>query len=340
MKKFVSICIPTYNRPSQLRELLDSIDCDSEEFEIVISENNSPERAATREVIKLFSLNKKCKITYHENKTNIGYDANIRKLIELAEGHFIIFMGDDDQFFPGSLCLYIKFLKKNRRFSYVLRSYAVMHHNRIIEYFKYLPKVSTIPKGEKSVSWLFKRSVTLCGFTISRVEALRHSSIELDGTLLYQVFIMAQVCLRKDSIFCDIPIGYAKQSFQKGSASFGDADSEKSRFTSGIISEENSINFTKSYFEVSRYLDILNGTKLTYLLQEELSKFSYPFLSIQRKRGFFSYLNYAKKLELEAGLGVTYYFYVYKWALAILGERLSRKIIVLLKKIIGHTPNL
>lgn len=39
MSRFVSICVPSYNRPDELVRLLQSIDCDTEDIEIVICED-------------------------------------------------------------------------------------------------------------------------------------------------------------------------------------------------------------------------------------------------------------------------------------------------------------
>jgi hypothetical protein len=220
-----------------------------------------------------------------------------------------------------------------------LRAYLTEHPDGRTEYFYYLPKTTLLPSGEATVAWLFKRSVTICGFTISRSEALKYSTSDLDGTLLYQVYLMAQVCLRQNSIYCDIPVVHAVQSFREDKPMFGNSEAEKSRFTPGSVSHDNSINFTKAYFEVTAYLDKQHGTNLTKLVRIDLSKYSYPFLSIQRKRGIHSFLHYAKRLETEAGFGCTVYYFVYKWALVLFGEKVCDQLIGRIKRVVGHTPN-
>jgi hypothetical protein len=203
-----------------------------------------------------------------------------------------------------------------------------------------LPSEAVLPPGEATVAWLFKRSVTICGFTISRDDALRFSTSEIDGTLLYQVYLMAQVCLEHESIYCDFPTVHAVQTFREDKPMFGSSEAEKSRYTPGTVSEDNSINFTKAYFEVTEYLDKQHGTNLTRLVRTDLSKYSYPFLSIQRKRGISSFLRYANRLETEAGFGCTAYFFMYKWALVLFGEEACDRLIVRIKNSFGYTPNL
>jgi abequosyltransferase len=336
---FLSICIPSYNRPQQLGELLSSIDCNPADIEIVICENFAPKRLEVRAIANAFEQASVYITHYYENTINRGYDGNLRRLVECAGGDYIMFIGDDDLFVPGALAQFIDFLKQNRDNPYVLRTYLTQHPDGSTEYFRYLHKTTLLMHGEATVAWLFKRSVTICGFTVSRVEALKYSTTDLDGTLLYQVYLMAQVCLRNDSIYCDIPVAHAVQSFREDKPMFGAAEAEKSRFTPGSVSHDNSINFTKAYFEVTAYLDKQHGTNLTKLVRVDLSKYSYPFLSIQRKRGISSFLQYAKRLEAEAGFGCTAYYHIYKWALVLFGEQVCDKLIGRIKRIVGHTPN-
>lgn len=336
---FLSICIPSYNRPQQLGSLLASIDCNPADIEIVICEDLAPRRLEVRAIATAFAETSAYLTHYHENTNNRGFDGNLRRLVECAAGEYIMFMGDDDLFVPGALSRFIEFLKQNRDKPYVLRSYLTEHPDGRTEYFRYLPKTTLLRHNEATVAWLFKRSVTICGFTISRAEALKYSTADLDGTLLYQVYLMAQVCLQQDSVYCDIPVVHAVQTYRLDTPMFGSSEAEKSRFTPGSVSHDNSINFTKAYFEVTAYLDKQHGTNLTKLVRIDLSKYSYPFLSIQRKRGIPSFLRYAKRLETEAGFGCTAYYHIYKWALVLFGEQVCDKLIGRIKRAVGHAPN-
>lgn len=337
---FLSICIPSYNRPEQLTDLLRSVDCDPAGVEILICEDRSPRRAEIRAAIEALRPTLPYDLRYEENPENLGFDGNIRRLVALARGHFILFMGDDDLFLPGALDRYIAFLHRHADKGYVLRSYVTEHADGTVEAFRYLPEVREFPAGAESVAWLFKRSVSLCGFTIARASLQDFETEALDGTLLYQVYLMAQVCLRQPSVYCDIPVGHAVQSFRKDKPMFGASRAEQSRFTPGTVSADNSINFSLAYFEVTRHLDAVNGTALTEAVRKDLSRYSYPFLSIQRKRGIRPFLAYARRLERELGFGITPYFHIYKWALVLLGERWCDRAIVTIKRVVGHTPRL
>lgn len=336
----LSICIPAYNRPRQLEELLHSIDCEPTQIEIVICEDCSPGRVEIRKRVQSIQAQSPYALRYLENEENLGFDGNVRELVAQARGRFILYMGDDDLFIPGALDRYLRFLNEHAETKYVLRSYVVVHPDGVVEPFRYMAKTTSLPPGEETVAWLFKRSVTICGFTINREEALKHATSDLDGTLLYQIYLMAQVCLEHPSIYCDIPVAQAVQSFRDDKPMFGASAAEKGRYTPGTVSEDNSVNFTKAYFELTNYLDRQHGTQLTQRVQKSLSKYSYPFLSIQRKRGISSFLHYANRLEKECGFGITPYFHIYKWALVLIGERNCDQMIRLIKRVLPHTPNL
>lgn len=338
-RPLLSICIPSYNRPSQISDLLLSIDCDPEDIEIVVCEDRSPQREQIRSAVECFASKSPYNVRYFENEINLGFDGNVRRLIERAVGRFVMFMGDDDLFVPKALNHFLQFIREHEDKKYILRSHITVHPGGRVERFRYLPATTVLPPGEETVAWLFKRSVTICGFTISRDEAFKFATSELDGTLLYQVYLMAQVCLDHESIYCDLPVARAVQTFRGDKPNFGNAAAEKSRYTPGKISQDNSINFTKAYFEVTEHLDRLHGTRLTSRIKIILSKYSYPFLSIQRKRGIGSFLQYARRLEMEAGFGCTPYYFIYKWGLALLGENVCDRLILGMKNILGRTPN-
>src|SRR5438874_9471385 len=98
----ISVCIPAYGRSRLLPELLDSIVTqDFDDFEIVLCENDSPERAEIRSIIERYQHTSGRTIRYFENESNLGYDGNIRRLIRNATGRFVVFCGNDDLIAPG-----------------------------------------------------------------------------------------------------------------------------------------------------------------------------------------------------------------------------------------------
>lgn len=335
----LSICIPSYNRPESLIQLLQSVDANTDLIEIVIAEDAAPLRENVRKQVLQFREASNYAINYHENKQNLGYDANLRNLVQLAKGDFILFMGDDDLFKSGALDHFLAFLQSHSNFNYILRSYEIQHSDGVIEIFKYFPSSTILKAGIDSACFLFKRSVSIAGFTVGRKKALELATDQFDGSLLYQLHLVLSIAYFEDTIFCEIPVARVTQSFRKNNTAFGTAEKE-SKFTPGKISQENSIRFTEGFFEISRNFDEKNRTDITEMIKRDLSKYSYPILSIQRKNGFFSFISYFVKLAKRTGINKTWHYYFYSIVLLLLGEKICDKGIVIIKKKLGYTPKL
>jgi glycosyltransferase involved in cell wall biosynthesis len=323
----LSICIPSYNRPESLLRLLKSVDAPVEKIEIVIAEDHAPRRTEVCNQVNLFKESSVYQVVYHENEKNLGYDAN-----------FVLFMGDDDSFKPAALAKFIQFLEENRSYNYILRSYEIEHADKKVEIFKYFPQTTVLKAGIESACFLFKRSVSIAGFTIARKRALELATDKFDGTLLYQLHLVLSIAYFEDTIFCDIPVARVTQSFRKNNTAFGTADKE-SKFTPGKISQENSIRFTEGFFEISQDFDNVHSTNLTSLIKRDLSKYSYPILSIQRKNGFSNFISYCSRLAKRTGINKTWHYYFYSFSLLFLGEGICDKAIFFLKKRLGYTPH-
>jgi glycosyltransferase involved in cell wall biosynthesis len=106
--KLLSICIPTYKRPTCLAELLDSIAHQvTDEIEIVISDDASGDQ--TEAVVSAYK-ERLPSLKYFLQAENIGLDENFRKLADYASGTYIWFMGDDDKLEPEAVKTVIKAL--------------------------------------------------------------------------------------------------------------------------------------------------------------------------------------------------------------------------------------
>ncbi len=91
----ISICIPQFNRIEYLLKSLDVIQNQSyEDFEVVISDDCSQDE--TKERIREYIEKSKYSITYFRFDQNQGYDRNLRKSLELANGDYCFVLGNDD----------------------------------------------------------------------------------------------------------------------------------------------------------------------------------------------------------------------------------------------------
>lgn len=335
--KFLSICIPSFNRPNELKKLLESVDYpDPEEIEIVICEDKSEKRLEIRSVVNEYKNLNLIDINYIENKVNLGYDTNLRELIKNAKGEYIIFMGDDDEFVPGGLVQYINFLKENNDLGYILKTSRTIHDDNSIEEFRYFSHTKFFDAGYDAYITLFRKSVFISGFTFKREYSLPHLIDKFDGTLLFQLYLLAEITLKYKSAYCEILL---TQQYDGGVPLFGSSEAEKDIYTPGTVTIQNSINFISSYFKLTKYMDEKYGLKSTEYVKKDMSKYSYPILSIQRDKGLVKFIKYYKEIN-NLGINNSIYYHIYFVGLLVFGEEFCDKIIRTIKKKLGRTPQL
>jgi glycosyltransferase involved in cell wall biosynthesis len=109
----ISICIPQYNRIAYLVKSLKLIENqEHQDIEVIVSDDRSDDD--TVEVITELQKNYKYPLVFSRNETNLGYDRNYRKCIELASGEYCIVIGNDDSIYqPGSITFLEDFLIRN-----------------------------------------------------------------------------------------------------------------------------------------------------------------------------------------------------------------------------------
>lgn len=334
----VSICIPSYNRPEDLYRLLNSIDYKDADIQVVVCEDKSPRREEVRAMVERFKTETELSVKYVENDINCGYDKNLRQCILNANGKWIIYMGDDDMFVPNQLEAYVEFLKEQdgNDVGYILRSYRALHSDGSIEEFKYYSDNKFFDAGFETYEEMFRKSVFISGFTFKREWALDTLTERFDGTLLYQLYIVAEICINHKAAYYGTPF---TQSIDGGTPFFGNSESEKELYTPGTITVDNSINFIKNFFVITEYIDQKYDGNSTQYVKDDMSRYSYPILSIQRKKGRKVFKEYDVRLR-EIGLACTKYYKIYFWGLYLFGEKFCDFGIRTIKKVLGKTPTL
>lgn len=334
----VSICIPSYNRPKELRRLLDSIDSTifSNDIEIVVCEDHAPKREEVRTVVSEYRERTPYRINYVENDQNCGYDKNLRNLINNASGEYLLFMGDDDMFIPGRLDGFLEFIRNHMECGYFLRSYQNVAADGTISVFKYYDSDKTFEPSEDTYIEMFDKSVFISGFTMKRTCAKECETEMFDGSLLYQMYLLAEVCLKYPSAYYKTPI---TQAVAGSVPLFGSSDTEKGLYDPGEQSVRSSINFMRWYVKILDYVADKYRNDTNKRIKLNMSKYSYTFMALQRHRGVRVFSGYVKELYLM-GFGGSVYFYIYYIGLLFFGEKKCSKVILTIKKMIGRRPRL
>ena len=336
-QKLISICVPTYNRPFELKRMLESIDSSKvEDFNIVISENCSTRQKETREQVEDFKLKSPYEVHYYENEQNVGYDKNIRALVKRATGKFIMFFSDDDIFMPGALDKFIAFVYEHQDVGYILRSYRFILSNGNYQDCRYYGSDRVFPAGRDTYIELFDKGVFLSGFTIRNEYAKEFVTDALDGSLLYQVYLAAEVCRFHPAAYSRILISQA----MPGIHYFGDSKGEE-EYTAGLEGVQDRLNFATWYMKIIDYIDNKYHDGSGKLMKHQMSKYSFSIVSCGRRKywDIKTFNDYCQQLR-KVGYGSSAYFYVYYLLLLIVGNKGGWAIIRFLKKIIGHRPQL
>jgi glycosyltransferase involved in cell wall biosynthesis len=105
----VSICTPTYNRPTLLVRAIRSVLAQTfTNFEMIITDNSDDDES--EQIVR--RINDK-RIRYLRNEKNIGALENIKKVAGMAEGRYQTVLMDDDLLKPQALELMLEVFRKH-----------------------------------------------------------------------------------------------------------------------------------------------------------------------------------------------------------------------------------
>lgn len=335
----ISVCIPAYSRAALLPVLLDSIFSQSfRDFEVVIAEDRSPERAEIASVAQDYAARYPGRIRYHENAENLGYDGNLRRLVELATGDYVVFMGNDDLMAPDALAAIAGAVDRYPRVGVVLRSYASFQKTpeQIEQVFRYFDGERFFPAGADTVVTFFRRSVFISGMVVRREAALACATNVFDGTLLYQQHLIGHILARENGVYLPDILSFHRLG---GTPDFGNSASERGLFVPREQTPDSSVHFMRGMLVIARSLDEALGLRVSAQILRDIGNYAYPILSIQAGRPFGVFMRYLWQL---GGLGFwrVPLFHVYACGLIVLGRRNCDATIAFLKRKLGRAPRL
>lgn len=336
-RPLLTVCIPAYNRAGLLAPLLDSIlGQDFDDFDVLICEDGSPERAAIAGVVQRFQQMYPGRIHYEENAANLGYDGNIRRLVERAQGHYCVFMGNDDLLCAGALASIAAAVRRHPDCGVVVRSYASFEESpdRFKQVFRYYPQEYVLPAGAQAVFTAYRRSVVISGMVIHRDAAAVVATTRFDGTLLYQLYLVGMILARRSVVFVPQIIALRRDGTPPD---FGNSASERGKFVPRDQTPESSIHFMQGMLAIAKHVGEATQLDVSPAIRADIGNYAYPILSIQAKRPLHVFVKYGLAL---ARLGLWRYplFHLYFVTLLLIGSDRSDSIINMIKRRLGHTP--
>ncbi len=143
-----SILIPSYNRPQLLKFAIESVlSSNYANFELIVSDDKSPNFSQIQEVIDLFTFDNRLK--FYSQEYNLGSVENKNFLIDKSVGDYLIFVGDDDIIDPllldNLVFNYHNFISKD--------NIICFGYNIINEYGKILDNFNSIKKIDINLNY-------------------------------------------------------------------------------------------------------------------------------------------------------------------------------------------
>lgn len=339
MTKRFSICIPAFNRPEELSDLLKSIASEPPgDWEIVVSEDSSPKRKEIAEAVERFAqAHKLLNVRFLTTPANLGYDSNLRFLIDHAEGQYCVFMGDDDLWCSGTLQELTKVIEANSELGVILRAWQTISKDTgdVLDVHRYFPSDRAFEPGPKTVAAFFRRSVFISGLVVRTDAARAIRTGEFDGTLLYQLHLVGNILVTMPGYYLSQMTAIRRAG---GDHYFGSSASERERFVPRQLTPEHSLNFVRGLFAITASIESAHGPLVGRLIRSDVARYSYPLLAIQARMSTrSSFQQYAAALS-DLGLGKYLSFRMYRAALSVAGFRICDRTINVLKRIFGSTP--
>jgi glycosyltransferase involved in cell wall biosynthesis len=334
----LSVCIPSYNRPNELGELLVSIARQPRgNWEIVISEDCAPKQAAVQAAVEQFrNTHPDIPVKFSSNASNLGFDGNLRVLLERASGAYCMFMGDDDLLCDGSLAK-VEAAVAHPNVGVVLRGWQSIEKSsgRVIENHRYYPRDMLFEPGSATIVSFFRKAVFLSGVVLHRDCALKYATTRFDGRLLYQVWLTGRILGEMNGYYISDILSQRRVG---GEHFFGSSKIEKGRFEPKVTTPAHSITFISGLTEIADALGDDVEPDIAAKIRHDLAAYSFPILSMHAKRlSRREFRRYADALA-RLGLGESWLFWVYFWLLSTAGADISERAVRLAKRVIGHTP--
>jgi abequosyltransferase len=332
-----SVCIPAYNRARHLAPLLDSIlNQGYDDFEIVICEDHSPEREAIEVIAHDYVRNSPCKIRFYLNEQNLGYDANIRNLVEKAEGEFCFFMGNDDLMCPNALEIAADLIDRHENLGVIVRGYAWFDEtpDRIAAEVRYFSEERSFSAGAEAISICFRRSGVISGYIVHRDSAQAVATSRFDGSLYYQMHLTANVLVSRSAAFTPALLVLCRNCEPPD---FGNSTTEEGTFVPGKYTPEARLHMVAGALSIIKSLKEQRGIDLVDVVIRDYANYFYPYIRDQLNtspRQFFSLYRRFGKM----GFSKYWLFHVYFVLGYVLGARRFDACIKLGRRALGHSP--
>lgn len=326
---FLSICITSYKRLKELERCLHSIDAkDVDNIEIIVSEDHSPQRGEIKTLVDKFAEQSPYCVVFNSNEVNLGYDNNLKKLIDLSSGEYIMFLSDDDCLFEGVLDKIISRLKSQKP----ALLFSPFYYGPTKAYRRIYSHSFAISKGKESASKYVYDAILFSGLTFRREFIKDYDATRFKNLNYFQVYLFLSTIYKYGAYYLHVK---TINSVSDGENAYGTVDSAGKN--NNLLADRDSIfsnlEFNKGLVKAISIFDEDNGLDTLADFSKQYSIRSYGGLSRARRHGIHTFKEYWEKLN-EVGVPITGVGKAYYCLLLVFGSKISDKAMELPKKIL------
>lgn len=336
--RLFSVCIPAYNRARYLPELLDSIlSQDFQNFEIVICEDLSAEREQIAAVVQRYQSRYPGVLHYFENEQNLGYDGNIRNLVQRASGHFCFFMGNDDIMCEGALRNVASLIRNHPHAGVILKSYGLFSESvqSVTQEIRWFTEEKEFAAGVPAIRFAFRRSGVISGYIVHRDSANQAATDRFDGTLFYQMHLTANVLVNKTAVCTPKLLVLCRE----GVPEFGNAVTERGKYVPGRYTARARLNMISGALSILQNLEQDRGINVVDDVIHDYANYFYPYIKDQLDLPLPDYLALYRTYG-RMGFSKHPLFHVYFLLGYLLGDKRFDALITTIRKRLGRSPRL
>lgn len=280
----ISICIPHYNRKEYLLKVLDSVERQTyQDIELVISDDGSSDDSRAAIPARLRNFKFPNRYEYHE--INRGYDANLRKSMEMASGDFLFILGNDDALADeNSISRLANLLAENHDPDVCFCNFYLSEDMRQVQ--RRALQTGLAGGGPELALRAFRSFSYVAGLIFKRESFVKHDTAAYDGSVYVQVYLACRILaaggrlltIEDPLLICDVHVDGIRANnyrdrIQNDQVSFRPRDGGLVSFT-GVV-----------WAAIQPYLK--ESGKLTGIY-EQIYKYTYPYwlYEYRRQRAF------------------------------------------------------
>jgi glycosyltransferase involved in cell wall biosynthesis len=211
----VSVIIPTYNREKFLQEAVNSVlNQTYKNLEIIIVDDGSTDN--TRAVVENYLKDKRVKYFFQKNK---GHSVARNTGIINATGKYIMFLDDDDYYFPYSVDKLLTFIKKQPESVKMIYGDAIYFNGQSKNYNK---EPKCLPKPALYFQLLTGNIFTTPGEIIAETKAIKDIGMFDENYVKAEDYdLWNRMALKYDIMKIDIPVVFYRKHHTQSTNNMG-----------------------------------------------------------------------------------------------------------------------